>query len=307
MASVRRRRVVVALGTFACVASGCAVERIAAVQRIGGATDDAGDTLGADGGARSIDADDGGTDAPPDVTTDTSPDASIRSSNAGDASDGGLVSSSCTAPAFVNSSPGGGWSNGGYFVFNNVWDTDAGPGPQTLYACSYHSWYVVSDQADDAGLVESYPNVQMTFNGVSISSFNSITSTFAERSPHVGVYEDAYDIWLNGVATPGSTQILIWVDNDNRVPDGSHVTTTTLGDRTYDVWMTSDGLHIVLEATAPFTSGTVDLLQIIDWAINQTWLSPDSTLGQIDFGVEIVSTGGANATYYFDDFSIDTR
>jgi hypothetical protein len=34
------------------------------------------------------------------------------------------------------------------------------------------------------------------------------------------------------------------------------------------------------------------------------WLSASSTLGQIDFGVEIVSTDGRNATLAFTDFSI---
>jgi hypothetical protein len=188
-----------------------------------------------------------------------------------------------------------------------VWNTAAGPGPQTLYACSYHSWYVVSDQTDNGGAVKTYPNVQMNFNDVPISSFHGLTSTFAETSPHVGIYEDAYDIWLNGVATTRSSQVLIWVDNTNRVPAGSQVTTTTLGGRTYDVWKTSDNSHIVLVSTAAFTSGTVDLLEILNWAIIQGWLPSGSTLGQIDFGVEIVSTGGASATYLFNDFSIATN
>ncbi len=300
MAIVRRRRVAAALGTFACLVSACAVERVTAVERIGSVIDDAGDIIIADAGAR-------GSDAPADVTAGTSPDAAIRSSSAADASDGSPASSACTDPGFVTSSPSGIWNNGGYFVFNNVWDTDAGPGPQTLYACSYHGWYVVSDQTNDGGVVESYPNVQMNFSSVPVSSFNSLTSTFAERSPHVGVYEDAYDIWLNGVAMPGDTQIMIWVENYNRVPAGSHVTATTFGGRSYEAWRTSDGSQITLVATASFSSGTVNLLEIFNWAIAQGWLPPSSTLGQIDFGVEIASTGSAPATYDFDDFSIDAQ
>jgi hypothetical protein len=50
----------------------------------------------------------------------------------------------------------------------------------------------------------------------------------------------------------------------------------------------------------------VNLLEIFDWTIAQGWLASSSTLGQIDFGVEIVSTGGASATFEFDDFSIAT-
>jgi hypothetical protein len=36
----------------------------------------------------------------------------------------------------------------------------------------------------------------------------------------------------------------------------------------------------------------------------QRWFPSNSTLGQRDFGVGIVSTNGADATFYFTDFSI---
>ena len=261
--------------------AGCAVERFTAVEAIDGELHEGGAT---------------GGEAPFEGVTD-----------AEDVSEAGTVLSDCRIPAFTTSSPRGIWDSGGYFVFNNVWNTDAGPGPQTLYACSYNSWYVVSDQPQSAGAVKSYPNVQMNFNEVPISSFHSITSTFAEKSPGVGIYEDAYDIWLNGVATPGSRQIMIWVDNYNRVPTGSRVTTTNLGGRTYDVWRTTDSAYIALVSAVPFTSGAVNLLEIFNWTIAQGYIPPSATLGQIDFGVEIVSTGGASGTYLFNDFSITTN
>jgi hypothetical protein len=268
-----------ALALAACIACGCGVERAIAVERIDIPSD-----AGITSGEASVDA-------------------------MADALADGGVTSSCLNPVFVTSTPIGTnsiWANGGYFVFNNVYNTTDSPGPQTLSACSYQSWYVVSDQSSDAGAVESYPNVQMNFSDVPVSSLHVITSRFAETSPHVGVYEDAYDIWLNGVATAGSTQVLVWVDNDNRVPTGTKVTTTMLGGRTYDVWKTSDDAHIVFVATMTFTSGTVDLLEIIDWTIAQDWLGANATLAQIDFGVEIESTGGVSAKYTFDDFSITT-
>ena len=107
---------------------------------------------------------------------------------------------------------------GAYYVYNNMWNTSAKLGAQTLSACSYDSWYVVSSQTNQQGAVLTYPNVQENF-AQTIGSFNALTSTFAETSPHVGIYEDAYDIWLNGV--PGTNQIMIWVDNNGRVPQGS--------------------------------------------------------------------------------------
>jgi hypothetical protein len=287
--AARRRRQAGVLGIAVCVAGGCVAGRVTAVDQIAGGTD-AGDT---------------GSEVYPDGAADALGDGAMGPSE--DGPDGGPAPERCTNPVFVTSQPYGIFNNGGYFVFNNMWNAAAGPGPQTLYACSYHSWYVVSDQADDAGAVETYPNVQMNFNDVPLSSFAGITATFAETSPRVGIYEEAFDVWLDGVAQPESIQVMVWVDVFNRTPLGSQVTTTTLAGRTYGVWKTSDGLQITLVSTETFTAGTVDLLGIFDWTMAQGLVPHAATLGQIDFGVEIVSTGGASATYEFNDFSIDTH
>jgi hypothetical protein len=275
-----------------CLLGACGVERTEAVELNDGAMSDTGGVTGDDVGSDVPGEIDGGAaDGPSswDVTRTGSLD--------------------CTDPLFVTSSPSGIWTDAGsgYLVFNNMWNLDAGPGPETIYACSYHSWYVVSDQMEGSGAVKTYPNVQRNYKSLPIPSLQSVISTFAETSPRVGVYEYAYDVWLNGIATASSTQIMIWVDNYNRVPSGSRVTTTTLGGRTYDVWRTVDGFWVGLVSTANFTSGTLDLLEIFNWTIAQGWLPSNSTLDQIDFGVEIVSTGAASATYVFSDFSISTN
>ena len=61
-----------------------------------------------------------------------------------------------------------------------------------------------------------------------ISSLQSVTSTFAETSPGTGIYEDAYDIWLNGIADSGSTEVMIWTENHGQVPSGSVQGTVTI-------------------------------------------------------------------------------
>jgi hypothetical protein len=219
----------------------------------------------------------------------------------------GGAQSACTNPIFKTSATSGGWSDGGYYVHNNMWNSAYTLGPETLYACSYRNWYVVSNQTNSAGAVKTYPNVHKDYNNVPISTFNAITSTFAETSPHVGIYNVAYDIWINGVATPGCTEIMIWNENFNQVPAGSKAATVTFGGRTYDVFKTSSSGYIAFVPTAVFTSGTVDLLEIFKWTMAQGRLPANSTLGQICFGVEIVSTNGADATFYFTDFSITSN
>jgi hypothetical protein len=225
---------------------------------------------------------------------------------AGNGGSGGSATT-CTSPVFETSDTNGGWSDGGYYVHNNMWNSSVTLGPETLYACSYHDWYVVSNQTNEAGAVKTYPNVHMDYNDVPISSFNAITSTFAATSPHVGIYNVAYDIWTNGVATSGSTEFMIWTENYNQVPAGSHVATPNLGGRTYDVYKTANNQYIAFVPTVVLTSGTLDLLEIFNWTTSQGWFPANSTLGQICFGVEIVDTGGAEARFDFTDFSITSN
>jgi hypothetical protein len=185
-----------------------------------------------------------------------------------------------------------------------MWNSSVTLGPETLYACSYDNWYVVSNQTNEAGAVKTYPNVHKDYADVPIASFNTLTSTFAATSPHVGIYNVAFDIWTNGVATSGSTEFMIWTENFNQVPAGNKITTVDFGGRTYDVWKTSSNHYIAFVPTEPITAGAIDLLEILDWATAQGWFPADSTLGQIGYGVEIVSTGGSEATFWFTDFSI---
>ncbi len=214
-----------------------------------------------------------------------------------------------SGPVFVTSGTNGGWSNGGYYLHNNMWNCRKYSCTETLYACSYHSWYVVANMDNNSGdgAVKTYPNVHKDYKNAPIRSFKSITSTFAATSPHVGIYNVAYDIWTNGIATNGSTEFMIWTENFHQTPGGSRVTTATFGGRDYNVWKTANNRYIAFVPATPFTSGTVDLLAILQWAMGQGWLAPNSTLGQIDFGVEIVSTSGADARFDFTDFSITTK
>ncbi len=217
------------------------------------------------------------------------------------------VSASCTHPQFHTSAAHGGWADGKYYVSNNMWNASGYQVSQTLYACSYANWYVVADMNNDSGngAVKTYPNAQETFsNNPAISSFGSISSTFAETSPHVGIYEDAYDIWINGLATSASTEVMVWTENFHQSPGGSVVGSASLGGRAYQIW--KSGSYIAFVAKRNFTSGTVNLLQIFDYIMAKGWMPANSKLSQIDYGAEIVSTNSAPATFTFTDFSVST-
>ena len=187
-----------------------------------------------------------------------------------------LVSQTCSNPSHVlplnSSNPQDGITLGGFYVDTDTWNAASYQVSQTMYICDYNNWYVVARMNNDSGdgAVKTYPNVHKDFDGApAISSFGTITSSFAHTAPHVGIYEFAYDIWLNGVASKGSTEVMIWTDNYNQVP-----------------------------------SGTVNLLSFFNHIIAKGWIPTASTVGAIDYGVELVSTGGVNATFQVNDFSL---
>jgi hypothetical protein len=217
---------------------------------------------------------------------------------------------SCTDPQFVTSAPTGGESDGNYYLYNNMWNAAGYSVQQTMYVCSYSNWYVVATMNNDSGngAVKTYPDVQANFNSPAISSFHSISSTFGQTSPNVGIYEDAYDIWINGVASSSSTELMIWTQNHGQTPAGSVVGTASFGGQEYQVWRqgTGAGAYIAFVADTNVSAGTVDLLAFFDWVISQGWIPATSTLGQICYGAELVSTGGAPATFSFTGFSVTT-
>lgn len=219
-----------------------------------------------------------------------------------------LFATGAANPLFVTSDPNGGWSNGGYYVHNNLWNSAKySPCTSTLYAWSYDNWHVVTRMNNKShdGAVKTYPNVHLDYGSASIASFDSITSRFNETSPRVGIYNWAYDIWLNGIARPGCTEIMIWTDNFNQVPGGKYAQDVTFGSQTYKAYRNPDSGYIAFVATTNFTSGTVNLLDILKWTTAKGWLPDKSTLSQICFGIEVVSTDDVDATFRLTAFSID--
>jgi hypothetical protein len=156
------------------------------------------------------------------------------------------------------------------------------------------------------GAVKTYPNVHQDFNNrPKISSFHRIASRFAEDSSRLGIYEWAYDIWLNGVADKNSTEVMIWTDNFHQTPSGSTQGTFTDGGRAYNLY--KSGNYIAFVDTRNVTSGKVNLLHFFNFVISKGWIAATSTIGAIDYGVELVSTNNAPATFRVKDFSLTTN
>jgi hypothetical protein len=200
------------------------------------------------------------------------------------------------------------WNQAPYFVYNDAWNAQNYQVSQTLYACSYSNWYVVANMNNNSGdgAVKTYPNSHRDFDSnPAISAQHSITATFAESSPNAGIYEDAFDIWLN-INGGTKTEVMVWTHNHGQSAGGTLQGTATIGGRSYQEYrgVGSSETYIALVAQTPFTSGTVDLLGIFKQLMSKGWIAANSTLSQVDFGPEIVSTGGTPQTFSYSNFSV---
>ncbi len=219
------------------------------------------------------------------------------------------VGRTCTNPVFTTSDTNGGWSDGGYYVHNNMWNAISG---ETLFACAYNNWYVEATGYTGTS-VKTYPNVHKDMpnaftTGVPFNNYSTISSTFgALQGPRTGIYNVAYDLWLNGVGWGGgSTEMMIWTENFNQRPLGSIKATFTGSGMTFDVWHYNDGDANVVSFVVRTTmlSGNFNLKEMITWAIGKGYIPPNPSVNQIGYGVEICSTDNAKRRFTFNDFSV---
>jgi hypothetical protein len=287
----RRREAGLALGiAVGILVGGCVAERVTAVE----------------GAAAAPEA------GPPSSEATDGPDDSGASESSG--GEAAAEPECIEANAVCISSDDNGCNVGGYYLLDNPFNCgDSGTGntcgPETTFGCTNRdgtvSWVVTSNQAADSTAVLTYPAMQENFPtnaAPTLGSFTKITATFEEMSPPTGSYEDAFNIWLN----EQSILVAVWVDTLNSTPPGSQVAQTAQGGRTYDVWKNASPAQITLASTEPFTSGTVDLLGILKYAVQQGLVPQNPTLGQIEFGVDIASTGGQSERFWVNGFSITT-
>ncbi|SES36183.1 Glycosyl hydrolase family 12 [Pedococcus cremeus] len=217
-----------------------------------------------------------------------------------------VVGQVCTNPYFTTSDSNGGVTDHGYYVHNNLWNASSYPGTKgTTQVCSYRSWnHIGTAKNNGDGAVKTYPNVHKDYSGRTISSFPRLTSRFAATSPGTGIYNVAYDLWLNGVP---NDEVMIWTDNHKQVPAGSRFASgVKLGGYTWDVYATSGNgyLAFVPSNGARITSGTIDIKAMLGYLVSKGRVASSATVDQICYGVEIVDTGGSSATWRFTDFSI---
>ena len=246
--------------------------------------------------------------SPAPTATTSAPPAQPTATPAGTASASApppVSKASCGNPVFSTSTKYGTYTDLPYFVAADMWNVGSSSAAQTLNVCSPGSWSVTATVSGGGNSVKTYPNVHRDFSSPAVSSLKSVTSSFAESGPGDGTYENAYDIWLNGIANPGggSDEVMIWNENHGQIPGGSPQGTVTFDGRTYTVWK-GDGNYFAFVANSTFTSGTLNLLDFFKYLMGKGWVPGSSTLSEVCYGVEVVATNGAE-TFNVTNFSVD--
>lgn len=230
------------------------------------------------------------------------------------------VGNTCTKPTVIPMDPKNaqrGIAKGNYYVTNDSWNASRYSGlSQTIYVCDYNSWYTIASMSGAAsdGAVKTSPNVQETWypTPTKLSKWNSIVSHYSDVPPGVGpsygTWEFEYDVWLNGLASSNSTEIMIWTYDNGQRPSGSLAGSFTEAGHTYDVYHSAPPYqYIAFVDKNGKLSGDVNLLDFFNYAISKGWMSSSSTLYQICNGVELVSTNSKSERFDINNFSINMR
>lgn len=206
-----------------------------------------------------------------------------------------VTSSACTNPTWNSSDPQATdpiGNDGIWWIDNDAWS--GSHGPQTLYVCSPSSWYAISNQTNNGGQVETYPDSEYDVGGRStpstktIAQYTSITSTFSESFPAAGSWDAAYDLWLNN----WNTEIMIWnqwTGTQLYWPSDKSVT-VNLGGVPY--WFQNNGGEFIFFRQNMVTSGSVDILAAFKYLVSKGLVKSTDIPTQLEYGVEVCATNG---------------
>jgi hypothetical protein len=190
-------------------------------------------------------------------------------------------------------------------VGQNVWNPIPG-WSQSLHATDPGNWYTTASMPAGNTAVVSFPNTGQNYPETPLSGFTSIYSSFAEsmHPTKETSAEAAYDIWLNN----WNNEVMIQHDIVNR---GSCpvLTTTSFGGSggvPAQQWnLCKYGSELIWQlAGHGQQAGSVNVLAMLTWLIDNGYLPGKTTLTAISYGFELCSTGGKPETFTVSKFSI---
>jgi hypothetical protein len=228
----------------------------------------------------------------PDTTADGDNSVIFNSASTG----GGTSGNTCTDPVWSGSTASSTKNiDGGaeyYWVDNDAWSGSAGP--QSIYVCNQSSWYANSDQTNNGGAVETYPDTEYDVGGrssqstKSITAWNSITSTFSENYPSAGIWDAAYDLWTDN----WKNETMIWNQwaGAQSYWPGKATIAVTLDGVPYH--FLANGSELMFFRDTQVTSGSADILAAYQWEVANGYAKATDIPTQLEYGVEICATVG---------------
>lgn len=211
-----------------------------------------------------------------------------------DASPGGIVSSSCTNPAFQTSQTMGSWNySGSVSVNNNVWGP-IGSWSQELKACSPSNWSVLANFQNNGGAIQTYPDTKFSVSGKSIAQYNSLETCFGDTPPTGGLWDYAADDWINNY----TIEIMVWNNwNDlgsSYPPSGSRA--ETIDGVAYHEFKGGGSNEWIYTRDKQVTSGCYNALDLFKDLVahpSSSGITSSSVPNAIEYGVEIGATNGS--------------
>jgi len=221
---------------------------------------------------------------------------------------------------------------GGYDISAEQWAVK-NDYKSNLCAYSKDNWYVEIKATNHGdGAVQAYPSIRKIYHDwggpedfnldPKLSSFPQLKVEVAHHSPDscTGcIYEEAFDIWLNGIGDGADqTELMIWTHNQGQEPYGDLVASNkTVDGRQWDVYAGRDDQHnntidyvaYVPATGAPqaITSGTFDVKAFAADMKNRSLIrtqAADPHVGQVSYGVEPVDTKGVFKRWDFTKFNV---
>ena len=196
--------------------------------------------------------------------------------------------------------PYGSTGAGDYVVQNNRWGSSVAQCVEAIGA-----GFSLTQQGGTApmgGAPLSYPSIYAgchygNCSGTKvlpavISRLGSLRSTVGVNYVGYGIYDAAYDVWLDPTANKGgvnATEIMIWLHRQGPIqPIGSMSGSVNLGGGTWEVWTGNNGQNDVVSYVAPGSLGSfdADLMEFIRDTIGRGKASPEWFVNSVQFGFE---------------------
>lgn len=185
-----------------------------------------------------------------------------------------------------------------------------------MHVYSPHSWYVVANHSRTdvrPGSIKSYPDTQRNFTNRSIDSFTEMTASWETTYPDVGEYNGCFDIWVGGIGSRCTAELMLWTNHRYNGPippkNATESVKAEIGGQGFAAWRrplnAGDSRWYIALAMNPMRpAGQLDLLAVFRWLVSKGWLTGTDLIAAVEYGVELANTAGEERTYFVDDYQL---